>query len=156
VTETILGASVWEQQLFDHVSAHVDAEREVLEEYRAIEDDETASPAFRYLAALILDDEVRHHQVFRDLTEAIRQFAEVRSEDDPIPTLRGLKADRERIMTATQRLLDVERADMKELKALAKELSDLKDTTLWVLLLDLMRLDTEKHIRILKFLRGHC
>jgi hypothetical protein len=56
------------------------------------------------------------------LSESIRQLAELRSDDEPIPSLRGLKADRERIMATTDRLLEVERADAKDLKRLAKDM----------------------------------
>jgi hypothetical protein len=102
---------------------------------------------------MILADERRHHQIFHDLAELIRQMAELRLEDEPIPSLHGLKSDRVRIMAVTERLLDAERADAKELKQLAKQLREVRDTTLWVLLLELMQDDTAKHIKILSFIR---
>ena len=52
---------------------------------------------------LILADERRHHQIFNDLAESIRQMAELRGDDEPIPSLHGLRADRERIMATTER-----------------------------------------------------
>ena len=39
----------------------------MLAEYQRIADDESTSPAFRYLAKMILDDERRHHALFDDL-----------------------------------------------------------------------------------------
>jgi hypothetical protein len=149
----IAGASVWEQEFFDHVSGHIGTETAILDEYQRLAVDPTGSPAFRYLAGLILADERRHHQLFQDLAESIRKFAALQLDEEPIPSLQGLKTDRERIMETTERLLKVERADAKELKLLAKKLKEARVTTLWGLLIELMQDDTAKHIKILQFLR---
>ena len=47
--------------------------------------------------------------------------------------------------------MEGKKQDPRELKKLQKELRDVKDTTLWSLLVDLMQRDTEKHIAILDF-----
>ena len=83
-------------------------------------------------------------------------MAELRLDDEPIPSLQGLKADRERIMATTEQLLEAERADARELKRLAKKLKDVRETTLWALLLELMQDDTSKHIKILEFIRDRA
>jgi hypothetical protein len=152
----ITGASVWEQEIYDYVSGHVVTEGAILDEYQRLAEDPSGSPAFRYLAGLILADERRHHQLFNDLAESIRQMAELHLEDEPIPSLRGLKADRERIMAITEQLLEAERADAAVLKQLAKKLKDVRKTTLWGLLLELMQDDTAKHIKILQFIRDRA
>lgn len=149
----ITGASVWEQEIYDFVSGHVATEGAILDEYQRLAEDPSGSPAFRYLAGLILADERRHHQVFNDLAESIRQMGELRLEDEPIPSVHGLKADRERVIATTEHLLATERADARELKELAKKLKDVRDTTLWGLLVELMQDDTAKHIKILQFIR---
>ena len=151
--ERIIGASAWEQEMYDYLKAHGEVEEEILEEYRMVAEDEESSAAFRYLARLILADEVRHHQTFEDLAEAMRQMGEVRVEDEPIPPLGGLRRDRDRVLDVTQRLLSVEREDAKELRRLSKELEDFRETTLWGLLVELMLDDTAKHIKILNFIR---
>lgn len=154
MTTVLPGASVWEQRLFDHLTSHLDTEVDIVREYQALADDAEAAPALRYVAAMIVDDERRHHQLFADLAESVRQMGELRDEDEPIPSLRGLWADADRVLPLTERLMAVERADAKELKALAHELRDVKDTTLYGLLVELMRHDTEKHLMILRFLRA--
>ena len=63
----IIGASVWEQDMYDYVSGHVVTEGAILEEYQQLAEDPSGSPAFRFLAGLILADERRHHQIFNDL-----------------------------------------------------------------------------------------
>jgi hypothetical protein len=152
----IAGASAWEQDIYDYLSGHVATEGAILNEYRQLAEDPSVSSAFRYVAGLIMEDERRHHQIFNDLAESIKQLAEVRLDDEPIPSLHGLKADRERIMATTERQLETERADAKELKRLAKKVRDFRETTLWGLLIELMQDDTAKHIKILEFIRDRA
>jgi hypothetical protein len=150
------GASVWEQEIFDFVTEHVAIEGAMLDEYRQIAEDPSISPAFRYLAGLILTDERRHHRIFSELAESIRQMANLRLEDEPIPSIQGLERDRDRIMDITERLLADERDDAKKLKQLAKKFKDVRETTMWGLLIELMQADTAKHIKILEFIRDRA
>jgi hypothetical protein len=83
-------------------------------------------------------------------------MSELRSDDEPIPSLRGLRADRDRVIDVTERLIEVEQSDAKELKTIAKELKDVYDTTLWGLLIELMQDDTAKHVKILRFIRDRA
>jgi hypothetical protein len=57
------------------------------------------------------------------------------------------------VLELTEQLLQSERADAKELHRLAREMKDVKDTTMWGLLVKLMEMDTAKHIEILEFAR---
>lgn len=155
MSEHLVGASVWEQEIYDHVTEHVSTEGRLLDEYQRLAQDESMSPAFRYLANLIIEDERRHHKYFNELAESIRMAAELRVQDAPIPLLGSLRKDRERVLEATERLLEAERQDARDLKALAKQMRDVRDTTLWVLLVDLMEHDTEKHMKILRFVKEH-
>jgi hypothetical protein len=148
-----IGTREWEQDIYHHVAAHGQIEGEILEEYKALADDEQISPGFRYLARMILEDEVRHHRIFDDLAESMRQMGADTPELSPIPSLRGFHADRFRIQPVTEYLLKVERDDERELKDLAKRLKAFDNTTLWGLLIELMLDDTKKHIKILKFIR---
>ncbi|MGV3758361.1 MAG: hypothetical protein ACO1PW_02305 [Actinomycetota bacterium] len=154
MSQTLVGASVFEQELYDHLSSHVDDEVEALRAYQALAES-TESKAFAYLAGMILEDERRHHRMLADLAETVRVSAELRGDPTPIPFL-DLHKDREAILAATEELFAVEKADEKELKALAKQLKDFKDTTLWELMLEIMRADNLKHRLILKFVREHA
>lgn len=151
----IPGASVWEQSVYDHVTRHTDSEREILQAYDELAR-ETSSPAFAYLAGIILDDERRHHQMLRDLAETIRVSAELSGEPTPIPDLGSFKADRQAILEATQRFLAVEEGDNEDLERLARELKDTRNTTLWQLVVRLIQHDNEKHRRILGFIRDRA
>lgn len=151
----IPGASAWTQELYDHLVSHVDNEREVLVAYEELAET-TDSPAFSYLARLILDDERRHHAMLRDLAETIRGHAELSPEPSPIPDLGMFRADREKILAQTEWYLQVEKDDQKMLEKLHKELRDVRDTTIWDLVVRLIKHDNEKHRMILEFVRDRA
>jgi rubrerythrin len=152
---TIPGASVWEQQIYDHVVRHMEDEVEVIRSYERLAE-QTDSPAFAYLARMILDDERRHHRLLLDLAETIKAAAQLSGEPTPIPDLGMWGADREQILAETERYLELEREDNKELKRLAKELRDVKDTTIWELVIRIIQRDNEKHQQILEFIRDRA
>jgi rubrerythrin len=151
VKRDIAGASVWEQTLYDHFLRHVESEHAVIERYREAAD-RTSSPAFAYLVGLILEDELRHHRLMHELAESIRRTAEVGGDAEAIPLLEK-PGERDGLLALTEELLAVERADQRDLRRLTKELSDVGETSLWPLIIKLMRRDTDKHIEILKFAR---
>lgn len=152
MTVAIRGASVLEQELYDYVSAHIEKESGVLAEYRRLAE-LTEAPALAYVARLIHEDEERHHALLRDLAESIKRSAELRGEEQPVPSLYGLHSEKDRFLAPTERFLRMEREDLKHLKELGKRLRDYKDTTLWSLLVQSMQDDTRKHIRLLSFVR---
>jgi rubrerythrin len=149
----LIGASVWEQALYEQLTSHERAERELLVEYEKAA--ASSSAAVRFLTGLILEDERRHHSLFRDLAATLRSDVELRPTDATIPPLDHLGPDADLAEIVT-RLIAHERADRRELRRLARELANEIDTTMWPLLVDLMRMDTEKHIAILEFVRRHA
>ncbi len=73
-----------------------------------------------------------------------------KSDDPVLPDGTHLDAGKAALAEETQGLIRAEKWDRLELKQLRKSLRPLRNTTLWELVVDLMLLDTEKHIRILK------
>ncbi len=59
------------------------------------------------------------------------------------------------MLAGAKELLENEERDIGELRRLERELRDVKDTTPWELLVEVMQRDAEKHIAILKFVRKH-
>jgi rubrerythrin len=150
-----LGASQWELRLFDHLTTHVVQERELLEEYvRAAAD--TESTALAYVINWLIDDERRHHLLFRQLASSLKASAELRADSPEVPRMDFDKENREEVLEVTRRLLHHEEQDLRELKTLRRDLSEVKDTTLWDLLIELMQRDTDKHIAILRFAHNHA
>ncbi len=148
------GASVWERQMFEHLIDHTRREGAMLEEYAAIAK-ATESKALKYVLDLLLEDERRHHRYFNELAASLKSEAELSGDDPVIPRLDLHRVDRAELRATTERLLEHEKSDAKELERLRKELRDVKDTTLWGLLVDIMERDTEKHIAILRFVQRH-
>jgi rubrerythrin len=155
IVAKLIGASVWEVQLYEHLDSHEHRERGRLTQYQQAATD-SGSPAFRYLASLIIEDEIRHHRMFRDLAESLQTEAELRPDQPAVPRLEQWGADPQRVVDLSERLLAEERADAEELHRLSGELKESKDRTLWQLLVELMEMDTAKHIRILDFVRRHA
>jgi hypothetical protein len=151
----LAGASVWEQELYAHLTSHEGQERDLLVKYKEAAA-ASKSAAFTYLANLIVNDEIRHHQTFRDLASALKSEAELGPEEPVIPRLDLGNSDPQQVLELTERLLKNERADAKQLHRLAGEMKDVKDTTIWWLLVRLMEMDTAKHIEILDFVRRHA
>ncbi len=146
------GLSVWEADLLDHLTRHIEGERGLLEEYRNVAEASDAAYV-TYLFELIAEEEARHHRFFDELCNALRASVEPVA-GRQVPTVTSV-SDREALLESTQRLLDAERADAKELRRLArrKELRLMHGHSLWPLLIELMANDTKKHQKILRFIR---
>jgi len=135
--------------------SHVEAERGLLDEYSAVAE-QSQSKAFSYLVKLLIEDEIRHHRIFTELAESLRTDVETTGKDPIIPDMDFNEVDRAAVLDATKQLMANEEQDARELKRLQRELRDVKDTTLWSLLVDLMQRDTQKHIAILRFVKKHA
>jgi len=149
------GGTPWQRELYRHLGEHGQHEHELLDAYqRAAEESE--SPAFCYLAALIVEDERRHHQTMSELARSLRIDVEQLREEQPVPPLGHWGFDHHRIVELTEKLLEQERKDAAELARLAEEVATVASTTMWPLLIDLMLADTAKHMRILEFVRDRA
>jgi rubrerythrin len=150
--EPPVGLSVWERELFDHLVRHLDTENALIDDY-----DELAAQAgghVAYLLRLIIEDEQRHHRLFEEWCNALRADAEFRTVEPQVPHL-GSAIGPIELKAAVGRFLDVERADRRDLARLRKAVRDQRDVTLWDVLLEVMDLDTRKHIALLRFLERH-
>lgn len=151
----LIGASVWEQGLYEHLVSHEENEREILEKYRDVAAS-SQSKAFRYLSSLIIEDEIRHHRIFADLASALKNESEMNREDPVVPRLENWGPDAAQVVELSDELLRREQEDAKELRHLAGQLREVKDDTLWQLLVRIMEMDTAKHIEILNFAKHHA
>jgi hypothetical protein len=151
-SSTSAGPSAWARDLHAHLTSHVEIERGMLEEYRTAAE-ASSSKAVAYLVDLLIEDEIRHHRVFMDLADSLETQSLRPGTEPKVPYLDINRANREEVLALTEQLLDKEQQDALELKRLQRELRDVKDTSLWGLLVDLMERDTQKHIAILKFVK---
>jgi hypothetical protein len=148
---TLENGSVWERELYALLSNHARVEGAMLETYVELAD-ASESNAFKYLIRLLVDDERRHHRQFNDLADSVRAGATLLGDDPVVPRPDFKHADRAAILEITRRLIENEESDAAELKRLRKDIRDLEDSTLWTVLVDSMRQDTEKHLSILRYI----
>ena len=136
----------WWARVVHEFRSHVREESGFLSSYEALvasADDE----AVRFLLELIIGDERRHHDLFMSMADASVGEA-------PFPEPPRLPPDTARLLLEpTERFLDAEREESKKLAELRKGLKPAGSDTLWPLMVELMEIDTSKHVRILEFLR---
>jgi predicted NACHT family NTPase len=148
-------ATHWDVELYEHLTSHEANERALLEKYQDCANG-SSSRAFRYLCALIVEDEIRHHRIFAELAKALRHESDLEAGEPIVPRLGSWGSDAAEIADLTDELLSQEHADAKELRRLTKSLKNFKDDTMWQLLVRLMEMDTAKHIEILDFVKQHA
>lgn len=146
----LVGASIWDQELYDQFTHHAEHEAAVIAEYRRLAE-ETTSPDVRYLLDLIIDDELRHHQVVDELARTVRSNAATGDGTAPVPALAFRHPDAPALRDASRRFLALERADLRQLRRLRRRLRRRRDTSLRPLLARIMLADTQKHVMILRF-----
>ncbi len=148
------GWTAAETELFEHLAGHAAREGAILDEY-ALAATATQSKALAYLIEILMEDERRHHRWFAELASSLEADASFSGTEPAVPRMDFHRADRVAVRNVTERLLDHEKADVKELCRLQKELADVSGTTLWGLLVELMQRDTDKHIAVLTFVKKH-
>lgn len=144
----------WARSVAEHVTHHMDTERDVLTRYGELAND-IPDERLRYLIHLILDDEVRHHRVFAEMVNWLRASTEFRPLQGPrVPSdVVRLEGEGLRELRArTSELLAFEREDLDELKDLRREVTRVEDTAWWAALVDTMEHDTRKHIQLLEYI----
>jgi hypothetical protein len=152
--ESSAGPSARERDLYAHLTSHVPAEIGLLEQYSAV-GEQTQSKAFRYLVNLLIEEEIRHHRIFSEIADSLKAEALLGGAEPIVPYMDFDRVDRAAVLDATKQLIESEEQDARELKRFQHELRDVKDTSLWSLLVDLMQRDTQKHIALLRFVRKH-
>ena len=119
-----------------------------LDAYAEVRSDATGAVA--YLIDMILADEVRHHQMFAELANAIAPSGRAVADASAVPLPTPIDEDKRiPMLMRTRELLEAERKDEHELKELQHELRPVRDRTIWPLLVEMMALDTEKHMKML-------
>jgi rubrerythrin len=139
----------WWATVSHEFQAHVREEQQFLDSYRELVD-AIDDPATRLLIELIIEDEERHHGLMARLAEEVRN-APGGNEVTAAP--RFSSDDVARLLEPTERFLEAERDDRRRLRALAKALEPLGGQNVWPLIVELMEIDTRKHVRILEYVR---
>jgi hypothetical protein len=140
----------WWAEVSHEFQAHVREEAQFLHAYRELAEG-IQDEGVRMLVELIVEDEERHHALMARIAAAAR--GDFGQDAMAAP---ALSADEvARLLPPTEQFLAAEREDRRRLRELARTLRPLKDENLWPLLVELMEMDTRKHVRILEYLRHH-
>lgn len=145
-----VGRSARDRRIAAQLAHHAVDEAHVIESYRWLLEQPLA-PAVRYLVHLIVEDEERHHRLLLDMARSVASGPLADQNDDMFPSSNVQAA--ESLDDLTDSFLAVERNDRAELRRLVHDLRPVVDTSPLALLADVMLLDTEKHIRILHFIK---
>ena len=136
-----------------YLGQHVESEEHALHAYEELLENRPNDIA-SYLMRMILRDEAHHHQMFADMRETLENRIHWRRSESEVPSLR-IAGDVNALLAATDSLLRSERADLRELRRLRRTWRRSADERrMWGLLVETAWLDTKKHIRILRYLRG--
>ena len=143
------GASVGTRELVELIVRHGAEEGALLATYEELA---TQAPdeSVRYLINLILEDEHRHHRLLAELSNAMAWGVTTQPPVATVPRLPGEISGP--LLEQTKLLRKSEQADYRALRRIRRRLRPFADSTLWVLVVDLMLLDTKKHATILRFL----
>jgi rubrerythrin len=141
--------STWAERVTAHMEQHLRGEREVVDGYEELRADTSGTIA--YLLDIVISDERRHHRLFAELARSVGSLVSgTESNADAVPAQTHIdEPQRLRLLEATRGFIQVERDDERQLHDLERELRPVRTTTVWPLLIEMMALDTEKHLKIL-------
>lgn len=142
----------FEYQILEMLETHGAREGSALDAYKRVAEASEAGAGIQYLVKLILEDEERHHRVFAEMANEIKSFVWELDVEPRVPALVPKRDDA--LLEQTRRLLEFEKEDAKELRALKKALKHSPKSSLHPLLVELMLHDTAKHIAILEHIRS--
>ena len=101
---------------------------------------------------LIVSDEEKHHAVSHAMLSTLKGDLNWTKPEDALRGLYNLGAEKDKLLAVTEGFIEVERTGIKEYKKLIKESKGYYHD-LFVLLFQSMVHDSEKHVKILEFLR---
>lgn len=138
--------------LLDAVERHAIAEKDALAQYEYLR---TASgdPVIALVMQLILEDEERHHGLLKRIEATLRDAVNWTHSPDALPVSEPPQQPVTKALVDTARaLLDEEHTGARYLRDLAHRHKDVSPG-LQSLLIEMMAMDSEKHARLLQFVR---
>ena len=139
------------ERLTNEFEAHEGQEGKFLLQYKELVG-RTENPLIKFLLQLIVSDEEKHHAVSHAMLSTLKGDLNWTRPEDALRGLYNLGAEKEKLLELTDGFIRVERQGIKEYKKLIKECKGYYHD-LFVLLFQSMVNDSEKHIKILDFLR---
>ncbi len=139
------------ERLANEFEAHEAEEGKFLRQYKDLAGT-TKNRMIKFLLQLIISDEEKHHAITHAMVSTLKGDLNWTRPDDAIRGLYDLGEDKEKLLKLTEDFIRVEKQGITEYKKLIKE-SKGYYRDLFVLLFQSMVYDSEKHVKILEFLR---
>ncbi len=140
------------ERLAKEFEAHESGERQFIQRYKEIAA-RTKNPLVKFLLGLIISDEEKHHAVTHAMVTTLKADL---SWTSPEGTLRGLgdwREEKDELLKPTEDFIRLEREGIKVYKEFIKA-SEGYYRGLFALLFQSMMHDSEKHVKLLEFLRN--
>ena len=139
------------ERLANEFEAHEAEEGKFLRQYRDLAG-KTGNRMVKFLLQMIVSDEEKHHMITHAIAATLKGDLSWTSPDDAIRGLYDLGVEKENLLKLTEEFIQVEKEGINKYKLLIKE-SKGYYRDLFVLLFESMVHDSEKHVKILDYLR---
>ena len=141
------------ERLLNEFEAHEVQEEKSLEQYRKLLS-KMPNPVTRFLLQLIVSDEEKHRAVIHAMIATLRGSLMWNKPEGSLEGVADLEETNKQLRVSTDAFIELEKEGIRECKTLAKESSGYYHG-IFKILLDSMIKDSEKHIELLEFLKGH-
>jgi hypothetical protein len=139
------------ERLTNEFEAHESEEGKFLAQYKDVAG-KTQNGMIKFLLQMIISDEEKHQAVTRAMASTLKGDLNWTHPDDALRGLYNLVEERDNLLQLTEDFIRVEKQGIREYRELIKS-SRGYYRDLFVLLFESMIHDSEKHIKILEFLR---
>lgn len=139
------------ERIMNEFEAHEGQEGKFTQRYREIAG-KSKNPFVKFLLQLIISDEEKHHTVTHAMVSTLRGGLTWTKTEGAINGLADLGSEKDELLKLTEDFIQLEKKGIKEYRGLIKRTKGYYQG-LFVLLLQSMIRDSEKHVEILEFLR---
>lgn len=150
-SEAELPASSEIERLADEFESHEAKEREMVSRYKEMAK-ESKNPFVEFLLGLIIADEEKHHQVTRAMLSTLEGDLLWTRPKEAIHGITDLQDGHRELLTLTEDFIEIEKEGIESYRKLIKE-SRGYYRGLFGMLFETMIRDSEKHVKILEFLK---
>lgn len=139
------------ERIANEFESHESQEAIFTQTYKEIAE-KSKNPLVKFLLKLIISDEEKHHAVIHAIVSTLKGDLTWTKPEDAIRGLYNLREEKEELLKLTEDFIQLEKEGIKEYKELTKACKGYY-RGLFVLLLQSMIRDSEKHMEILEFLK---
>ncbi|MFQ5903320.1 MAG: ferritin family protein [Candidatus Binatia bacterium] len=139
------------ERIMNELEAHEGQEEKFTRRYKEIAG-KSKNPFVRFLLQLIISDEEKHHAVTHAMVSTLKGGLTWTKPEGAISGLADLEGEKDELLKITEDFIKLEKGGIKEYRRLIKRSKGYYQG-LFVLLIQSMIRDSEKHVEILEFLR---